>query len=183
MAASTPASPGGGAACAWSEKGQLASSCSLQIACCHKLSLAGTDSLSSEDWKEKAGTSDREMTRLLSSQALPLFCLQPCGKRWWCFLRAGNVFQRGLPQGSCLSVFPLCACVCSRVYLYMCLHMCCYTCVSGEELRRQLQLLPQALFTFCLTHGLSLAWNSPYVLGWLSSEPQGPAYFLLPGTR
>lgn len=77
-------------------RGQLASSCSLQTACCHELSLAGTDSLSIEDWKEKAGTSCGVMASLLSSQALPLFCLQPCGQRWRCFLRAGNVFQIGL---------------------------------------------------------------------------------------
>jgi hypothetical protein len=129
MAASTLPSPGGGAACAWSEKGQLASSCSLQTACCHELSLAGIDSLSSEDWKEKAGTSGRVMARLLSSQVLPPFCLQPCGKRWWCFSRAGNVFQRGLQQGSCLSVFPLCA----RVCLYTC-SFCVATpaCVVGS---------------------------------------------------
>lgn len=72
MAASTLAFPGVGAACAWGKKGQLASSCSLQTACCHALSLAGTDSLSSEDWKEKAETACRVMASLLSSPALPL---------------------------------------------------------------------------------------------------------------
>lgn len=57
MVASALAFPGGGAACVWSKEGRLASSYPLQTACCHELSLAGTNSLSSEDWKEKAGMS------------------------------------------------------------------------------------------------------------------------------
>lgn len=43
--------------------------------------------------------------------------------------------------------------------------------------------LPQALFTFLFETWSLIGQNSPYRLGWLSSKPQGPAYFLLPGTR
>lgn len=126
----------------------MASSCSLQTACCHELSLAGTDSLSSEVWKEEAGTSDGEMTCLLSSQALPLSCLQPCGERWWCFLRAGNVFQRGLLQGSCLSVFPLCMCVFTCVFIYVFACVLLYLRVWWGAKKTTSAILPQALFTF-----------------------------------
>ena len=70
-------------------------------------------------------------------------------------------------------------CTCVFIYVFV---LCCYTCLCGGELRRRFQASFLRLCSyFCLSHGLSLAWNSPYVLDWLSNEPQGPAYFCLHG--
>lgn len=54
--------------------------------------------------------------------------------------------------------------------------MCVLECVNTQRGQRTTyDVIPQVIVTFFMKQGLLLAWNSPRGLGWLISEPLGPA--------
>lgn len=65
----------------------------------------------------------------------------------------------------------MCACSC----VWRCMHVPMFT-----EVRGQPQVHTQECCLLCVLDRLSLVWNSPSVLGWLLSKPQGFPCLCLP---